>query len=60
MKTDYKITRGNNGRYSTVYIGGSGVIETVFFGNDGSERYIGRYIPPTLAEVAAMHVAGDH
>lgn len=30
MKSDYKITRGNNGRYSTVYIGDSGVIETVF------------------------------
>ena len=50
------ITTRPNGEYSTVVLPDGG-IETCWFGNDGSSKVIGRYLPPSLSTVAYGHIA---
>jgi hypothetical protein len=52
---DVKITRRLTGEYSTVVLA-NGVIETCWFGKDGSSRVIGRTLPRSLAQVAEEHI----
>jgi hypothetical protein len=52
------ITRAPGGEYSTVRLP-NGVIETMWFGDDKSQRLVGRTRPESLATVAAQHIATD-
>lgn len=49
------ITRRSGGEYSTVTLP-NGVIETCWFGDDGSSEVIGRSYPQTLASAAQEHI----
>jgi len=44
------------GEFSTVELP-DGVIETIFFGDDGSQTVVGRTIPATLSRIQAEHIA---
>lgn len=49
------ITRRHDGEYSTMVLP-SGTIETFWFGDDGSEVFVNRTMPESLATVAERHI----
>lgn len=50
------ITRRAGGEYSTVELVG-GIIETMWFGDDGSQVMVDRTYLPTAQAIAAEHIA---
>ena len=52
------IARRVGGEYSTVALP-NGVIETMWFGDDGSTRTVGRTYPPSIKDIAAQHIESD-
>lgn len=51
-------TRGVGGEYSTVLLP-DGTVETVWFGDDGSHRFVKRTVLPSVADIAKQHIADD-
>jgi hypothetical protein len=49
------ITKRPDGEYSTVRIG-EDIVETIFFGKDGTTRYIGRTVI-SYRSIAQAHIA---
>lgn len=49
------ITSRFNGYYSTILLS-SGIVETCWFGDDGSSEVIGRKRRESLASIADMHI----
>lgn len=49
------ITKAVGGEFSTVLLP-SGVVETIWFGNDGSQVIIGRTYPFSIRDEAAKHI----
>lgn len=56
MDTQPIITERYDGEFSTVELPG-GVIETMWFGEDGSQVLVGRTYPHSKARIAADHIA---
>ena len=52
------ITRRPGGEYSTVELP-DGSIETMWFGDDGTNRFVGRTWPPNIREVLRQHIEED-
>lgn len=52
------ITRREGGEYSTVLLP-SNIVETIWFGNDGSSRVVGRTVIGSIAALAREHVEFD-
>lgn len=55
MDTKPLITHRSGGEYSTVILP-DGVIETVWFDNDGSSQIVGRTYPQNKAAAAEAHI----
>lgn len=53
------VTRAVGGEYSTVRLT-DGCIETMWFGDDGDTRTVGRYFPMGVRAVAKMHIESDN
>ena len=56
MEKPFITRRYGKGEYSTVTLP-DGVIETCWFGDDGSSRVVGRSRPLTLASAAEKHIS---
>jgi len=50
------IIRRGDGEYSTVTLP-NGIIETCWFGSDGSSKVVGRTMPILIPTIAEQHVA---
>lgn len=49
------IIRRSHGEYSTVTLP-DGIIETVWFGNDGTSQVVGRTMPLSIPTIAEQHI----
>lgn len=56
MDTQPIITERYDGEFSTVELPG-GVIETMWFGEDGSQVLVGRTYPQTKIAIAEQHIS---
>lgn len=50
------IHRGIGGEYSTVVLP-NGIVETIWFGDDGSQQFVGRTSLPTAELIAQSHIS---
>lgn len=55
---DQILTRRSGGEYSTVRLP-NGVIETMWFGDDGTTRMVSRTLPESLDSIAERHIRKD-
>lgn len=53
------INRRVGGEYSTIVLP-NGIIETMWFGDDGSQRFVARTVMPNPAIVAKSHISADN
>ena len=52
------ITVRPGGEYATTELT-DGSVETVWFGDDGTSRVVGRHRPALMADIQARHIADD-
>lgn len=58
MPTQPIVTRIKDGEYSTIVLP-NGIVETVFFADDGTSRTVGRTVPESTRRIHERHIAAD-